>query len=60
MTNIDITEAINNSELNKLTKFNLQQIANFIDFISPSKETNEYYTSLVYLLLQDLEKGAEK
>lgn len=60
MKNIDITEAIENSELNKLTKYNLQQIANFIDFVSPNQETNEYYTSLVYLLLQDLEKRVEK
>lgn len=56
MKNIDITEAIDNSELSKLTKFNFQQIANFIDFVSPSEEINVYHTSLLYSLLEELEK----
>lgn len=56
MKNIDITEVIDNSELSKLTKFNFRQIANFIDFVSSSEEINEYYTSLLYSLLEELEK----
>ena len=59
MTNESFSEKLKQSRIDNVSKYSLQELANFIDWYAESKDVNEYYHSQLFLVVQKLNEGVK-